>query len=319
MPVHRLAAGGCSLLTAVPEAVALVLGEWPEEGDDVVCVSGEYPLCGSLALQVFIPGFRRRSESSRHQVLQIIFQGLTLMAYALERGRLSQHLEAREQQVQALLRSAVEAQEAERERVSLEVHDGVAQTLVSVFQLVQTIEGILPADSPGRELAVRASSLLHQAIQEAREVIRGLRPPILSQSGLVPALTEEARRLREVYGLAVELHAEPLRLSPEIEAGVYRILREALNNARRHSQASRVSLTLSRQGDDLVAVVRDEGRGFDPASLAAARQRGTGLFSMNRRAELLGGHCYIESQPGLGTTVTLVVPLTGGGGQQPHL
>jgi two-component system sensor histidine kinase DegS len=152
------------------------------------------------------------------------------------------------------------------------------------------------------------NELIRRAIGDSRQLVWSLRPPELERLGLVPAL----RRLAEetsVPELAIDLHEEigDVRLPPESEAVVYRVVQEAVHNAQKHACASAISIVLQRHDGQLTTLVEDNGRGFDPGSIPPGR--GLGLIGMRERAELVEGALVVESAVDAGTRVRLMVPI----------
>ncbi|MDI6869300.1 MAG: PAS domain S-box protein [Coprothermobacterota bacterium] len=220
-----------------------------------------------------------------------------------------------EEQAQVLFRDFLNAQEAEKERICLEIHDGVIQTLVSTFQYFQALESTLTEGTSAKQLALRASSLLKQAIQESRQVINGLQPTTLRDLGLVATLRQEMRQLEQEAGLEIDFKADAIKLPADMEIGLYRIIHEAITNVRKHAyrratDVKRIRVAIACAEDKLKVEVQDWGRGFNPdkRDLTLGSQ-GFGLYSMRKRAELLQGVCDIQSSPGLGTTVRVEIPL----------
>jgi PAS domain S-box-containing protein len=214
------------------------------------------------------------------------------------------------EEVRALIRETIDAQETERERICLEVHDGVAQTLVSAFQYLQALEVTVPDDAQTKQLLAKTSAQVKQAIQESREIINSLQPSTLSDLGLVSTLRQELKRLGQETGLKIDFKADAIRLPKDIETGLYRIIREAVFNARKHANTKQLRVKISSEDERIRVEVRDWGKGFDQAYLDRARKRGTGLFSIRKRAELMKGACEIQSEPGQGTTVRVEIPVS---------
>lgn len=227
----------------------------------------------------------------------------------LEKAALQKNLHHKDEQVQDLIRGTLDAQEAERERVCLEVHDGVTQTLASAFQYLQTLEAALPASVSTRQLLLRAIALVKQAIQESREVINSLQPASLRDLGLVSTLRQEVRQLEQELGWEIDFKADDSRLPWDVETGLYRIIKEAIANARKHAHTRRLRVRIAFEGDRVKVEVKDWGTGFNYNPQGIAIKRGTGLFSMRKRAELLQGSCDIQSTPGQGTAVYVEIPL----------
>lgn len=201
--------------------------------------------------------------------------------------------------------------EDERRRLALEVHDGVAQYVVCALQQARETELFLevsPAEAAAK-LKV-AQDLLDQAVLAMDSVIFSLRPPEVPEGGLLPALQRLTASLEESQGMRCTLSVSGTgpRLSRERERVVYRVVQEALNNVRKHSGASHVTVTL-RHGDKQLAVdVEDDGCGFDPAGLAEGASGRVGIPGMAERAASAGGVCQVRSAPGMGTRVELRLP-----------
>ena len=207
---------------------------------------------------------------------------------------------------QQMLRRIVRAQEEERQRVGLEIHDGLGQVLTSISLFASDLEDEVPPAS--RKRVARVNELIRRAITDSRQLVWSLRPPELERLGLVPAL----RRLSEVASteeLTVDLHEKigGLRLTQEAEAVVYRVVQEALHNAQKHASASAISILLRRRDGYLSTIVEDNGCGFDAAAVPLGG--GMGLIGMRERAELVEGHLVVESADQAGTRVRLEVPV----------
>lgn len=227
----------------------------------------------------------------------------------LEIASLKGNILRKDEQLRNLIKDALDAQEAERERICLEVHDGVAQTLVSAFQYLQTMKTRLPEDTPARQLLLRTRALLEQAIQELRAVINSLQPATLRELGLIATLRQEIRQLECEAGWEVDFDADVTRLPEYIETGLYRIIHEAITNARRHADTNRLRVRITTTNDQVKAEVRDWGTGFyyNPENMLSGQS--SGLLSMSKRAKLLQGSCKIQSNPGQGTTVRVKIPV----------
>jgi len=262
------------------------------------------------ALQANVPSFGDDEDVSHK--LHTLKLAAHVVGCILENARLEEKLQEKEEDVTRLVKANIHAQEAERERVCLEVHDGVAQTLVSAFQHLQALENTPLYQMPeAKQLITRAAALVRQAIQEAREVINSLTPASLRDLGLVATLRQEVRQFERDTGCRVELEANWPRLAKDTEVALYRIAHEALTNVRKHANARRMRISLSQEEHRLVVQVKDCGVGFDLTKHdMATTNQGTGLFSMRKRAELLGGTCAIRSALGGGTEVRVEVPIT---------
>lgn len=232
------------------------------------------------------------------------------MATAIENARLFEQVRNGRAQLQALSRRLVEVQEAERGHVARELHDETGQALSSLLLSLSMLE-----QEAGDPQAVRAriaglEAMVDEMLENLHRLATNLRPATLDFLGLIPALEQYIETFSEQYGIPVEFETVGLtpedRLPPEVETALYRIVQEALTNVIRHAQATRVDVLLERRDDRVVAIIEDDGMGFDAE---AAKQSGRlGLFGMQERAEMLGGRLTIESAAGMGTTVYVEVP-----------
>lgn len=207
------------------------------------------------------------------------------------------------------LERLLQAQEEELEWIGYEIHDRLAQTIVSAFQDLRTL-GHLTRDSPeGRRAVIRGSKALKRALSEARTIMDDLSPPQLDKRGLPLLVGEMVRELERDSGCETEAALVcPERLPRQIEVVLYRILHEAIVNVERHARATKVRVSLTCNVDGVQAEVVDDGVGFDTAAALDGR-RATGLLSMRRRAEFVGGVCRLESEPGRGTRVSVWIPV----------
>lgn len=221
------------------------------------------------------------------------------------------------------------AQEAERRRVARELHDSVGQLLSSVKIRIQFLEQsrvlwCLPSTessngSPNgrgqnaRETIRQARRVLEKCMTEVRRLARNLMPSELEDLGLVPALRNLCKEFQQRNGLAIELkcRAIPTWLPKELALPLFRIVQEALSNAAKHSQATRVTVSLSRKGPVLTAVIKDNGKGFDArqANCRKNRRSGMGLVNMKERASSIGGKLQIQSIAAKGTRIKIEFPI----------
>jgi signal transduction histidine kinase len=220
---------------------------------------------------------------------------------------------SRERELRRLYEQAQElAALQERQRIARELHDSVSQALYGISLGAHTIrEALERSDSEQATAAIEYVLALAEAgLAEMRALIFELRPESLETEGLVAALTKQVAVLRTRYELKVDadLGEEP-DLPLETKQALYRLAQEALHNIVKHARASTVTLRLARQEHEVILEVRDNGRGFDPASPFPGH---LGLHSMRERATKLGGALTIESAPGQGTCLCVRVPLGAG-------
>ena len=227
----------------------------------------------------------------------------------VENERLFQELIAGERRFRGLARSVWSVQEAERRRLARELHDGIGQTLTALKQQIELVVQIagteLPAPARGR--LGDAAQLAAQALRETRELSHLLRPQILDDLGLGPALQWLTRTFQERTGTAVglELQGLELRLPAEHETLAFRLVQEALNNVSKHAAAPSATVRVALAGGQLAIAVADDGGGFTPSAVG---HEGSGLRGMRDRVELFGGRIEIDSRPGCGTRITAAVP-----------
>jgi PAS domain S-box-containing protein len=204
-------------------------------------------------------------------------------------------------QLAASRRRIVAASDEARRRIERDLHDATQQRLVSLGLAVRAAEAHLPPDrSDLRSELSRIATGLSDAVAELQEISRGIHPAILSQGGLGPALRTLARRSAIPIDLDVTTHT---RLPEPIEAAAYFVASEALTNAAKHAQASRIDLSLELINGSLLLSIRDDGvGGADPA-------RGSGLVGLTDRVEALGGSIQVRSGAGDGTQITAELPL----------
>jgi PAS domain S-box-containing protein len=234
-------------------------------------------------------------------------------ASALERARLYKELAERERRLEALVHKLLLAEEEERRRVAYEIHDGLAQLAWAAQQHMEAFAAQYRARSRQRrdELA-QALSLAGRTVREARRVIAGLRPAILDDFGLGPAISFELQAQR-ADGWEVEFNdgLGSIRLDPALETALLRVVQEALTNVRKHAHSKRVAVTLERRTNTVHIEVRDWGRGFRPAVAQAAvgPSEHVGLAGMQERIALINGRISIRSRPGAGTRIQVLAPL----------
>lgn len=206
-----------------------------------------------------------------------------------------------------LLRRLLAIQERERQLISYEIHDALAQYLVSGLMHLQACQQHVAPPEMARELE-EGIRLVQAAAAESRRLIGGLRPPALDELGLaaaVESIVDEARA--DIADVRFTHALPPDRLPESTETSVFRIVQEAIANARRHSRARRLRVDLAWIDDRIRIVVEDDGRGFDPATIPEDR---FGLEGIRQRSRLLGGEPRIESALGKGTTIEVTIPVS---------
>ena len=233
-------------------------------------------------------------------------------ALAIENARMLDDLRSQQRQVELLLNQAITIQEEERQRISIDLHDSVAQWLVAASYRAQTCGELLDGNgsSQAREELLGMEETITKSLKELRRVVIGLRPPALDELGLTHAVRQTLDDLK-VDGIECSFNqeGEPVRLSPSMEIAVYRVVQESLNNIRKHAHATAVDITMKFLGEELVVDIRDDGDGFDLTQTldGAASVGHLGLLGMKQRAEMLGGRIDVRTTKGQGTTITLTL------------
>jgi len=194
----------------------------------------------------------------------------------------------------------------ERARIARELHDSISQDLFSVSLIAGGLQRALPADSPLQPQVAAMRDTVEATMSEMRALLLELRPALLDERGLVPALQDLCTAYQERLGVTVEARLEDLELAPPRDHAVLRVAQEAIANAVRHADARHIRLRLVRRGDRAELVVADDGRGFDAGEPGGAH--GLGLRVMRERMRELGGSLTIRSRPGRGTLLVASMP-----------
>jgi len=241
--------------------------------------------------------------------------GLLLAAFTIRRTlNLEAELKKRydeglraQQELKELSARLVSAQEEERRAISRELHDEVGQSLSALLMEAGNAAASVPHDSADVRRHVESIKKLAEAsVTIIRNMTLLLRPSMLDDFGLVPALEWQAREVSKRTGLRVHVAADEAsdELPDELRTCIYRVVQEALHNCARHSQARSVKVVVKQERSKIILSVEDDGHGFD-----ARRVRGLGLVGMEERVHHLGGEFEIESEPGTGTRVAVELPL----------
>ena len=248
-----------------------------------------------------------------HSAQVLLVAGVTLVVIRAWRAR-NRHEEA----LKRLVETVVMAQEDERRRIAYDVHDGIAQVIVSAKQHLETCRDLATREPEraARELAT-AAERLHGAVVETRRVLAALRPSAVDSLGLAGAIRRSLDEAAREAGWSTRFSdgLGDVRLPPAVETAVFRIVQETLANAARHAGGAMVEIELAIREEWLRVRVRDDGVGLLGGDAPGA-SRGLGLAGMRERARLLGGSCSIASVPGEGTCVTVELPLRGAEGER---
>jgi signal transduction histidine kinase len=231
-----------------------------------------------------------------------------------EVAQANESLKRTEEQLRALTQRVVQAQEAERRRVALELHDTITQMLCAVQFRSQVLAEKLPArNRPAKEEAIKLRELIAKTVEEVERISRNLRPIVLEHLGLVPGLRETSMEFTNRTGVSVELACVELtrRLPAGTELALYRILQETLKNVEKHAHARQVMVRLTKPGNIVQLTINDDGIGFDPTQHPALRKGngGLGLLGMRERATYVGGTLTVKSVHRAGTEIEVRIPL----------
>jgi two-component system NarL family sensor kinase len=227
--------------------------------------------------------------------LQLLYTIGDMLGIAVERARLFE-------------RSAQVGAVEERNRLAREIHDTLAQGLTAVSLQLESADALLEVEADPariRQMVQHALALTQANLEEARRSVLDLRAAPLAGRTLVEALVLLAEEASRPVDLLVTGGSQPL--SPRVEAGLYRLAQEAINNACQHAQASQITVKLVATPEIVTLTVEDDGRGFDLADVAKSR---FGLVGLNERVKLLNGRFHIESTPGQGTRIEVELPLS---------
>lgn len=232
---------------------------------------------------------------------------------------ISRQIAATEDICRDLSSSLLTAQEDERERIARELHDGIGQSLTSVVirlgHSVQLLQGSDPATqgpfSNLKEEIESATAMVRDSIEEVRRICSGLRPAVLDDLGIVAALAWLTRRFQEVnpnISCRAEVDIEESDVPEGLKIEIFRIVQEAFNNVAKHAQAKHLGLVVTSSDEEIIAIVKDDGRGFDVDLKPYDKKgcMGSGLPSLRRRVALAGGHVSICTKEG--TVLRVVWP-----------
>ncbi len=234
-------------------------------------------------------------------------------ASAVHNATLFRQVRASRERLQTLSNSLIRAQEMERRNIARELHDEIGQVLTGVQLNSQAIESGL-SEELARALLRENMAAIENVMHQVRDLSLTLHPSILDDFGLVPALKWLVSRQPQAAGLKIQLVSDAIesRLPPDVEIVCFRVAQEAITNALRHANATRVVVELKRRRAELELIVQDDGVGFDVSSALKRAATGTslGLLGMSERVVLVGGRVDIESAPGRGTRIQALVPLS---------
>ncbi len=266
---------------------------------------------GGLVGVLNVHTISRRDFTARDIELLLVIG--RLIAGSLHQARLHRQLMARERAHENFAEQVVAAQESERRRLAGDIHDGISQRLVGLtYRLDAAARAVDGGDqASAAEQLEKARDLVDLTLGEARSAISGLRPPVLDDLGLGGALASLAASTPEVD---LELHLDDARVPEHVEVALYRIAQEGVQNVVKHSRALAATVSFTVRDHVARLVIADSGVGFDTTRTGVVvdmSSGGYGMLSMAERAELVGGTIEVRSRLGVGTAVTVTVPIDG--------
>jgi signal transduction histidine kinase len=274
-----------------PPAHATQAGVPAYPADRILPVRHQGEVLGALSVS------KRPGESLTPTEGRLLADLAAQVGLVLKNVGLREQLLARLEEIRASRQRLVAAQDEERRRIERNIHDGAQQHLVALAIKLSLTESMIGTDTDGeRELLAELRRDAAVAVEDLRDLARGIYPPLLASQGLAAALAAQARKSpvpTSVTGDGVG------RYPQDVEAAVYFCVLEALQNVAKYACASSAQVQLAASGHDLVFEVSDDGAGFDPGSEAY----GTGLQGMADRLQAHGGSLDVRSSPGAGTTI----------------
>lgn len=242
---------------------------------------------------------------------------LTLSALAvtgagllLYRRRISKLQKARIAQ-EAFSRQLISSQEGERKRIAAELHDSLGQNLLVIKNWATMARRSLEPECRAREPLDEIASAVSHSIEEVREIAYNLRPYHLDETGLTEAIQSMLEKVAEPSNIRFTAEIDPIDrlLSADSEINLYRVIQESVNNIIKHSEATAAGVMIKRDSDSIRIVIKDDGKGFELQEILSKKDHGFGLTGIMERVRLLQGRESIQSAPGNGTTITIILDL----------
>lgn len=220
------------------------------------------------------------------------------------------HIVANAEEMQQFGLKIIQAQEEERKKLSREIHDGPAQTMANVMLRSELVEKVLDHDGvdKAREEIRDLRKMVKDSLSEVRRIIYDLRPMTLDDLGLLPTLSKYLRNAEERTGISIRFKnlGRERRFPTHMEVAIFRFIQEAVQNAVKHADAAEIQVKMEMKDDLVTAVIKDDGKGFDPAQKKEGR---FGLVGMKERINMLDGSISIDSKPGRGTLIMVQIPV----------
>jgi signal transduction histidine kinase len=245
--------------------------------------------------------------NEEHKLLLATFCSQAIIA--LQNAQLIEDLQREQHRI-------LEKEAEARRKLARDLHDGPTQSIAAIAMRLNFIKMVVQKGDLPKTLdeVIKVEEIAQRTTQEIRTMLFAMRPVILETQGLLAALTQYADRLNatESFRIAVTNRGYERQLNSEAEGVVFAIIEEAVGNAKKHAQATEIRVSLVARRDSLYVEIRDNGVGFDVEATKATYDQRTslGLINLDERAELVGGHCLIESARGQGTAVKVELPYT---------
>jgi signal transduction histidine kinase len=263
---------------------------------------------GDEIIGVLIIGFEKPYSwlPSENELLRAVADRSAL---AIDRARMTDAVRERERRIVELSGHLLKAQEDERKRISRELHDETGQALMVIRLYLGMLDGVV-SNRTAKGKIVELLEVVDRTIEGIRRIIARLSPLVLQELGLVAAIRKEAKDLARATGIhaRVEMSDEIGRLSPDIEAAVYRVVQESLHNVAKYAQAKQVHVMVTREEGLLRVAIEDDGVGI--SSTTNPQRRSYGMAGMRERISALGGTLSVSSRKGHGTKITASVPVS---------
>jgi signal transduction histidine kinase len=256
----------------------------------------------------------QETEGFNQEEAEIVFAIARATAIAMENAQLIEMLGQKEQLLHQLVNKLITAQEDERKRLAADLHDGIIQSLIAIWYRLQRIAP--PADVAEEEWHAEikeTTKLLNEQILEIRRMLYDLRPLILDNYGLFPAVESYVQNLQDKNNISIDvsIQGKHKNLNSRIEITLFRILQEALTNVLKHANATSARVKLTTESDSVSLTVEDNGSGLDTSLLSTTHyEERLGLAGIQERALLLNGTCNIDSWPGKGTRISVTIPIS---------
>ena len=299
----------------VPSLRSFLLRAQLKQRSEALQMAGEIETLNRELLRVQQDRIRVAESEFRRTLISIsvasVFIGITVALFTIfYTRRLERHSEDVRRELKRLSQHVVKAQELERRNISRELHDEVGQMLTGLrMELANLDVPAIQQNTADYQRLQEAKRLTERTLQCVRDLSMLLRPSMLDDLGLSPALRWQAKEFsrRSSIPVTVNIQGDVDSVPDEVRTCLYRVVQEALTNIARHAHAQRISLIVKREGEHIEATIDDDGQGFD--TLQAPSSAGIGLIGLKERVSELAGTTKIVSRPGKGTQVSVQLPV----------